>query len=625
MNIDFNQKLPRMAVDSGTSLVEDLRLHNVFPETNFIRKVFILSCLLCVHLLVVEILSDIVGMSSLTYWLWRFVPYCLFLVLVAYFARPVARLDLKTLFMTLFLFSFFLTFLVGLAGRLEVFSGISILRPESSARESIFSYLRLVSMFSFLAGSYFALQEIYQTRSELSQEVERQRKTQQELKRQLGFDNLIAELLGRLAWSSASDIDSCIQTGLGQIAEFIGAEHAFVILLSVDTKTWSGSHEWCAPGIPSRMDKYQGIPMGGIRAWSEQKLQVGEVIQIVHLDDLPPEAGQIREHAEKEGVKSRLTVPFLDQGNRLIGCVGLQTYSHEQQWSQEDIRQLRLVAESFVNVLKRKEAEEALRQSENRYRTLFESAQDAIFLMREECFIDCNPHALRMFECQREQIIGETPMRFSPARQPDGLDSASKAKEKIQRAIAGIPQHFEWRHCRQDGTIFDVEVSLNRIELNEQSMLLAIVRDITERKQAEEALRESEARERQLNERFNLAADSAGLGVWDLDLVRNMLVWDERMYRLYHVTPQSFSGVYEAWQKAVHPQDLPRAQKEVQQAINSLTPFDTEFRIVWPSGEVRHIRAFARVVQDGHGFPSRMTGINYDITERKAGRGGVTR
>ena len=151
----------------------------------FVRNAFFLSCALCGYLLIFEILSDTVGMSSLTYWLWRFVPYCLFLVLVAYYARPVARLDLKALFMALFLFSFFLTFLVGLAGRLEVFSGISILRPDSSVREAIFSYLILVSMFSFLAGSYFALREIYQTRSELSQEVERQRKTEQALKRQL--------------------------------------------------------------------------------------------------------------------------------------------------------------------------------------------------------------------------------------------------------------------------------------------------------------------------------------------------------------------------------------------------------------------------------------------------------
>jgi PAS domain S-box-containing protein len=134
--------------------------------------------------------------------------------------------------------------------------------------------------------------------------------------------------------------------------------------------------------------------------------------------------------------------------------------------------------------------QEELRQSEMRYRTLFESAQDAIFLMKGDRFIDCNPATLRMFACRQDEIIGQTPGRFSPPRQPDGRDSAETSIEKIRAVLAGSSQNFEWRHCRLDGTEFDTEVSLNHIEVDEQSMVLALVRDITERKHAEKKIQQ---------------------------------------------------------------------------------------------------------------------------------------
>ncbi len=149
------------------------------------------------------------------------------------------------------------------------------------------------------------------------------------------------------------------------------------------------------------------------------------------------------------------------------------------------------VLNCFRDITERKRAEEAVRDSEVRYRTLFEFAQDAIFLDEGDRFVDCNAKTLEMFGGERDQIIGQTPVRFSPALQPDGRDSGEKAREKIEAAYAGTPQFFEWRHRRCDGSEFDAEVSLNRIEVGERPMLLAIVRDVTDRKRAEAALARS--------------------------------------------------------------------------------------------------------------------------------------
>ena len=167
-----------------------------------------------------------------------------------------------------------------------------------------------------------------------------------------------------------------------------------------------------------------------------------------------------------------------------------------------EIQRIKYAANLASLALERKQAEEAVHRSEVRYRTLFESAQDAIFMMRGEVFLDCNPYTLRMFGCRPDQILGQTPFKFSPPVQPDGRDSMTKAKEKIQAAIWGTPQLFEWRHCRLSGVDFDAEVSLNRVNLGEEPLLLAVVRDITERKRSERRLQQSRGQLRALSARL---------------------------------------------------------------------------------------------------------------------------
>lgn len=144
------------------------------------------------------------------------------------------------------------------------------------------------------------------------------------------------------------------------------------------------------------------------------------------------------------------------------------------------------IKNSFSNLEKK---EKELAEREKHYRTLFECSNDAIFLMDGNTFIDCNPRTLEMFGCKKEDIINQPPYKFSPKFQADGQLSKDKAISKISLALNESSQVFEWTHCKLDRTNFFAEVRLDSVELNNKQLLLASVRDITERKIASEKLK----------------------------------------------------------------------------------------------------------------------------------------
>jgi len=138
------------------------------------------------------------------------------------------------------------------------------------------------------------------------------------------------------------------------------------------------------------------------------------------------------------------------------------------------------------NILKQTVREHRL--SEDKYRALFSQANDAIFLMDHETFIDCNDKTLEMFGCQREEIIGHPPYDFSPEKQPDGKRSKEKALHLIKLCHDGKPQRFYWQHSKKNGNVFDAEVSLNNLTMDGKEYIQAIVRDISERARAEKEM-----------------------------------------------------------------------------------------------------------------------------------------
>ncbi len=121
-----------------------------------------------------------------------------------------------------------------------------------------------------------------------------------------------------------------------------------------------------------------------------------------------------------------------------------------------------------------------------------------------------------------------------------------------------------------------------------------------------------------IQQRLILAAEAGQVGIWDWDVVENNLIWDERMYQLYGISGETFKGAYEAWEAGVHPDDLEHVRQGIQDALNGIADFDTEFRVVWPEDRSIHlIRAKAIVIRDADGKAVRMIGTNWDTTQER--------
>ncbi len=185
------------------------------------------------------------------------------------------------------------------------------------------------------------------------------------------------------------------------------------------------------------------------------------------------------------------------------------------------------------DITDRCQMEERLRESEVKFRTLFEVANDANFILYNGLFVDCNARALELLGATRDQLIGQCPSLFSPAIQPDGDNSLIKATGYIQEAMAGHPQFFEWVHQRLDGVAVYSDISLNRFELDGKIYVQGVVRDITSRKEAEKQLLWKTAF-------FEAQVDSSLDGILIFDAEGKKVLQNQRMIDLWNI-PREFA------------------------------------------------------------------------------------
>ena len=318
-------------------------------------------------------------------------------------------------------------------------------------------------------------------------------------------------------------------------------------------------------------------------------------------DMTPEEVGARVQAALRDG-----TVDFDTQQRTKTGEI-----RHVHVWAKPfDLDGRLLFHTIFHDSTDQKQAEQSLKDSEAKFRALFETAQDAIFLMDAGVIVDCNPHAERLFACRKTDIIGRSPLDFSQSAQSDGRSSSEKAAEAIHATLAGQPQFLKWQAVRHDGTPFDAELRLNAVAIGTSLQLQAVVCDITERTKAADAVRMSEQ---------SLAQSQriAHLGSWTLDLETNALTWSDELYRIYGVSPDVFVPTVDTLLPLIHVDDRSAMRSWIDTATSGKRPRPFQFRVVRPDGTIRVIEGDGERHIDANGKPVRLVGTGLDITERR--------
>ncbi|WOD36987.1 PAS domain S-box protein [Nodosilinea sp. E11] len=317
---------------------------------------------------------------------------------------------------------------------------------------------------------------------------------------------------------------------------------------------------------------------------------------------LPPEVAQAHLHR----ITQALSTQTVQVSEQVVEMEGMQR-----------VREVRVApcdADEVVFVIRditdRKQAELALRKSEERYRQLFNSIEEG-FCIAEVLFDDAGtPYEHRFLE---------TNPAFSRHCRLASVDPVGKTASELMPGIASFWNDLyaqvlsTGKPIRQDirSDVFDrwFEVLVCPVGKDAPRQVFVLFADVSDRKQAEIALQN-------LSDRLSLVLEAGQLGVWswDLDL---QLYWDAALCRMYGIPETSQFTPWQAWRSQVHHDDSERVEALLQAAIEGAPYTGIEFRIWRTDGELRWIQSFAQVQHDAQGNPARLVGINCDITDRK--------
>ncbi|HWR32058.1 MAG TPA: PAS domain S-box protein, partial [Chitinophagaceae bacterium] len=262
------------------------------------------------------------------------------------------------------------------------------------------------------------------------------------------------------------------------------------------------------------------------------------------------------------------------------------------------------------DITERKNTEQALMSAHQKFQAIFDNTADGIYQSTiDGRFIMMNTSMSRIFgyDSPEEMISLVTNIG-------DQIYADPEERKKMAGIIMqqGHVEDFELQVVKKNREIIWVSANIRivRDEKGEINYFEGVLEDITEKKKAEVQLKN-------LSSRLQLALKATNVGIWDWDILNNTSIWDDEMFKMYDVDKNNCADISEEWERAIHPDDLPGVNDELQSAIKGEKELNAEFRVIWKDKSIHYLKGHALVQRNENGKAVRMIGTNEDITQRK--------
>jgi PAS domain S-box-containing protein len=307
-------------------------------------------------------------------------------------------------------------------------------------------------------------------------DVTDRKRAEDELLLQSRLQELLTQISSTYISLPLDRLEETLIDSLREMGELVGADRAYLFDYDFSRQICRNTHEWCAAEIEPQQELLQNVPLALI----PEQLGPHQRGEAVCVDDILalPEASGLRHILEPQGIQSMLALPLMD-GEECLGFTGFDFVRRRRQIGVQEQRLLTMFAQLLVNIRKRHAADQALRESEDRFRVLFDQGPDPLFIWRmDDTLLDINEAACALLGYPREELLRMTLPEIQAPSVRKRLGETIRAELQITS--------FEGLNLQRDGREVPVEIVTVPIRLQGEEHGLSSVRDISERKQAEE-------------------------------------------------------------------------------------------------------------------------------------------